>query len=91
MHSGGEYMPDLLLFLIAISYFVFIVSIKLLMNSMDISRKVKARCNVVLLVAVILLAIGYATALNDIMFSAISYFTVVALLIFVINLKFKKE
>lgn len=91
MHSGGENMPDLMLFLFAILYFVFIVSIKLLMNSMDISRKVKARCNVVLLVAVILLAIGYATALNDIIFSAISYFIVVASLIFVINLKFKKK
>ena len=84
-------MPDLLLFLFAILYFVFIVSIKLLMNSMDISRKVKVRCNVELLVAVILLAIGFVTALSNLLFSAISYFIVVALLIFVINLKFKKE
>ena len=58
-------MPDLLLFLFAILYFVFIVSIKVLMNSMDISRKVKARCNVALLVAVILLAIGFVTALSN--------------------------
>ena len=84
-------MPDLILFLFAISYFVFIVSIKLLMNSMDISRKVKARCNVALLVAVILLAIGFVTVLSNLLFSAISYFIVVVLLIFVINLKFKKK